>query len=199
MHLLAPLVALAALAAHVSAVTWYYLDFTTPSGSYITSFSGTLVAPTLPQAATYYLWPGLQPAGNAGVLQQVLDGRSGEWWIGSGWCCSDPSLSWGSGFNGTCCEAANTRGRAVLMRWIVANGASVAFSNEVDSIDNGTWSTSLSSGSNSATGSFALPTHPMDQAIMAIELYDVSWDFGKLAFENVVIVRASWSPSYAAG
>lgn len=73
----------------------------------------------------------------------------------------------------------------------MANGASVAFSNEVDDIDSGTWSTSLSSGSNSATGSFALPTHPMDQAIMAIELYDVSWDFGKLTFENVVIVRVN--------
>lgn len=103
MHLFTPLLALTTLATHASAVTWYYLDFTTPSGSYITSFSGTMVAPTLPQAATYYLWPGLQPAGNTGVLQQVLDGRSGEWWIGSGWCCSDPSLAWGSGFNGACC------------------------------------------------------------------------------------------------
>lgn len=81
----------------------------------------------------------------------------------------------------------------------MANGASVAFSNEVDDIDSGTWSTSLSSGSNSTTGSFALPTHPMDQAIMAIELYDVSWDFGKLTFENVVIVRAARHPGYAAG
>ena len=71
----------------------------------------------------------------------------------------------------------------------MANGASVTFSNMVDSIDGGTWSTSLSSGSNSAAGSFALPTHPMNQAIMAIELYDVSWDFGKLTFEDVVIVR----------
>ena len=101
MRLLAHLVALAALAAHASAATWYYLDFTTPSGSYITSFSGTMVAPTLPQAATYYLWPGLEPSDNSGVLQQVLDGRSGEWWIGSGWCCSNPSLPWGSGFDGT--------------------------------------------------------------------------------------------------
>ncbi|KAI0724767.1 hypothetical protein C8Q72DRAFT_937341 [Fomitopsis betulina] len=156
MHLFTPLLALTTLATHASAVTWYYLDFTTPSGSYITSFSGTMVAPTLPQAATYYLWPGLQPAGNTGVLQQ------------------------GSGFN-------------------VANGASVAFSNEVDDIDSGTWSTSLSSGSNSATGSFALPTHPMDQAIMAIELYDVSWDFGKLTFENVVIVANTTSTSWCTG
>ena len=102
MQLLGPVFALATLAAPASAATWYYLDFTTPSGSYITQFSGAMVAPTLQQAGTYYLWPGLQPSDNAGVLQQVLDGRSGEWWIGSGWCCSDPSLPWGSGFNGTC-------------------------------------------------------------------------------------------------
>ena len=82
--------------------------------------------------------------------------------------------------------------KTVLMGCAVADGASIAFSNEVDSIDSGTWSTSLSSGSDSATGSFALPTHPMDQAIMAIELYDVSWDFGELTFEDVVIVR--WEP-----
>ena len=77
----------------------------------------------------------------------------------------------------------------------MANGASVTFSNKVDSIDSGTWSTSLSSGSNSATGSFALPTHPMNQALLAIELYGVSWDFGKLTFEDVVIVRSQSSLS----
>jgi hypothetical protein len=50
---------------------------------------------------------------------------------------ANPSLSWGSGFN-------------------VANGASVSFSNKVNSISSGTWATSLTSGSNTATGSFAL-------------------------------------------
>ncbi|KZT29941.1 hypothetical protein NEOLEDRAFT_1153781 [Neolentinus lepideus HHB14362 ss-1] len=164
----------------VAAVTWYYLRFETPSGAYISSFSGNMVAPTLPGAGTYYLWPGLQPSDNAGVLQQVLDGRSGSWWIGSGWCCSDPDLSWGSGFN-------------------VNNGATIAFSNKVDSISDGTWATSLKSGSNSATGSFPLPTHPMNQAIFAIELYNVSWTFGALTFTDVVITANTSSTSWCTG
>ncbi|KAJ7286954.1 hypothetical protein C8J57DRAFT_1445973 [Mycena rebaudengoi] len=150
-----------ALAQHVSAVTWYFLTFTTPTGSYISSYTGSFVAPALPKAATYYLWPGLQPPGNAGVLQPVLDGRSGTWWIGDGWCCSNPSLPWGSGFN-------------------VANGQTVGFTMKVNSIASGTWATTLtSSGGGSASGSFPLPTHPMNQAIMAIELYDVAWTFGQ--------------------
>ncbi|KAK0459417.1 uncharacterized protein EV420DRAFT_320269 [Desarmillaria tabescens] len=33
-----------------------------------------------------------------GVLQAVLDGRSGTWWIGDGFY-GTPSLSWGNGFN----------------------------------------------------------------------------------------------------
>ena len=36
---------------------------------------------------------------NSGVYQSVLDGRKGTWWFGSGWCCSNPSLPWGDGFN----------------------------------------------------------------------------------------------------
>ena len=108
-----------------------------------TAFNGKMGVPdALPDVETYYLWPGLQPTDNSGVLQQVLDGRSGTWWIGSGWCCSNPSLPWGSGFN-------------------VGGGAKINFSNKVSS--SGTWSTSLSSGSSSATGSFALrestPSH----------------------------------------
>lgn len=55
--------------------------------------------PTLKEAGTFYLWPGLQDSGGTGVFQEVLDGRSGTWWIGAGWCCSNPSLSWGGGFN----------------------------------------------------------------------------------------------------
>ncbi|TFK50053.1 hypothetical protein OE88DRAFT_1713203 [Heliocybe sulcata] len=164
----------------VTAQTWYYLRFQTPSGAYISSFSGNMVAPTLPGAGTYYLWPGLQPSDNAGVLQQVLDGRSGSWWIGSGWCCSNPSLSWGSGFS-------------------VNNGATVSFSNTVNSISGGTWATSITGGSSSATGSFPLPTHPMNQAIMAIELYDVSWTFGALTFTDVVITANTTSTSWCTG
>ena len=46
-----------------------------------------MVVPKLPKAGTYYLWPGLQDTGGTGVYQEVLDGRSGTWWIGAGWCC----------------------------------------------------------------------------------------------------------------
>ncbi|KAG6855752.1 hypothetical protein H0H87_011313 [Tephrocybe sp. NHM501043] len=59
--------------------------------------SGDMVVPKLPQAGgTPYVWPGLQ-SGN-GVLQAVLDGRSGVWWIGDGFY-GTPSLLWGNGFN----------------------------------------------------------------------------------------------------
>lgn len=72
-------------ASQASAATWYFLRYYTPSGAKFTSFSGQMVIPPLPQAGTYYLWPGLQPTDNSGVYQNVLDGRSGTWWIGSGW------------------------------------------------------------------------------------------------------------------
>ncbi|KAI4594810.1 hypothetical protein KJ359_007613 [Pestalotiopsis sp. 9143b] len=72
-------------ASQASAATWYFLRYYTPSGAKFTSFSGDMVIPPLPQAGTYYLWPGLQPTDNSGVYQNVLDGRSGTWWIGSGW------------------------------------------------------------------------------------------------------------------
>lgn len=178
MNFLLSLFAALVLIEFASAQTWYFVTFTTPAGSYISSYTGSFVAPTLPQAATYYLWPGLQPRDNAGVLQPVLDGRSGTWWIGDGWCCSNPSLPWGSGFN-------------------VANGKTVQFGLKVNSIQNGTWATTLSSsGGGSATGTFPLPTHPMNQAIMAIELYDVAWTFGQFAFSNVVIVANTTSTAW---
>ncbi|EIN06392.1 hypothetical protein PUNSTDRAFT_114974 [Punctularia strigosozonata HHB-11173 SS5] len=170
-------ITLAFLCQNVYAQTWYFLRYQTPSGAAFTHLSGNMIAPTLPEAATYYLWPGLQPPDNSGVLQQVLDGRSGTWWIGSGWCCSNPSLAWGSGFN-------------------VAAGTTIAFSND-DSNRDGTWDTSLSDSSSSATGSFDLySTRSMNQAIFAIELYDVSWNFGKLTFTDVVMVANTTSTSW---
>jgi hypothetical protein len=51
-----------------------------------------MVAPNLQQPGVYYLWPGLQDDSLTGVYQEVLDGGSGEWWIGPGWCCR-PVLS----------------------------------------------------------------------------------------------------------
>ncbi len=52
-----------------------------------------MTAPKLQKKGTYYLWPGLQDTANTGVYQEVLDGRSGTWWIGAGWCCSFVSLA----------------------------------------------------------------------------------------------------------
>lgn len=59
--------------------------------------SGDMIVPSLPPSGgTPYVWPGLQS--NNGVLQAVLDGRSGTWWIGDGFY-GTPSLAWGNGFN----------------------------------------------------------------------------------------------------
>lgn len=103
--------------------------------------------------------------------QNVLDGRSGTWWIGSGWCCSNPSLPWGGGFN-------------------TYQGESVTFSNVKDSSGN-TWTSKLTRGSSTATDSFALGSKTFNQVLFAIELTGVSWDFGALVFNNVVIVSRS--------
>lgn len=65
--------------------------------STFTAMSGDMLVPDLPTpGGTPYVWPGLQS--NNGVLQAVLDGRSGTWWIGDGFY-GTPSLSWGNGFN----------------------------------------------------------------------------------------------------
>lgn len=136
MMLFALLLPLLAFTGQASAATWYFLRYYTPSGANFTSFSGEMVIPELPQAGTYYLWPGLQPTDNSGVYQNVLDGRSGTWWIGSGWCCSNPSLPWGSGFN-------------------VYEGETVSFSNTLGS---SAWSSTLTreSTGDTVTDSFAL-------------------------------------------
>lgn len=125
-------------ASPVSAAIWYFLRYYTPSGAKFTSFSGDMVIPTLPKAGTYYLWPGLQPTDNSGVYQNVLDGRSGTWWFGSGWCCSNPSLPWGSGFN-------------------TYAGETVSFANTLRT-DNSGWTTTVvhKSTGTSKTDTFAL-------------------------------------------
>ncbi|KAI0410997.1 hypothetical protein F5X98DRAFT_71451 [Xylaria grammica] len=168
---------LLALAGQATAVSWYFLRYYPASGQKFTSFSGTMTVPTQPQAATIYVWPGLQPTDNSGVYQNVLDGRSGTWWIGSGWCCSNPSLPWGSGFNTYPAET-------------------VAFGNTLGS---SAWTSTLTRSSTGQTVSndFALTSKSFNQAIFAIELYDVSWNFGQVAFSNVVITStgssdASW-------
>ncbi|KAI1453102.1 hypothetical protein F4805DRAFT_444716 [Annulohypoxylon moriforme] len=172
------LIPLLALAGHASAVSWYFLRYYPASGEQFTSFSGEMTIPPLPQAATYYLWPGLQPTDNSGVYQNVLDGRSGTWWIGSGWCCSNPSLPWGSGFN-------------------TYAGEKVAFENKLDS-SGSTWTSTLTrqSTGETVTNSFALGSKSFNQALFAIELYDVSWNFGQLAFSNVVITSTGTDSSW---
>ncbi|KAF2183014.1 hypothetical protein K469DRAFT_635432 [Zopfia rhizophila CBS 207.26] len=160
----------AVLVSPASAATWYFLRYVTPSNQAFLSFSGTMVIPNLPRAGVYYLWPGLQPTDNSGVYQNVLDGRSGTWWIGSGWCCSNPSLPWGGGFN-------------------VNGGDTVQFSNTRGS---SSWTSTLKKGSggNTVTDSFALNSKTFNQALFAIELTGVSWDFGPLTFNNVVITSS---------
>lgn len=153
--------------ASVASQTWYTLGFY--SGSYyITGLSGVMIAPRRPSfSGTYYVWPGLQPKAN-GVLQEVCDGRSGSWWMGSGWCCSNPSLPWGSGIS-------------------VNPGDQVTFSNVGTS--SGTWTCSVSKpGTAAAVSTFALGTiNPMSYAYFAVELYSVGWDFGPVIYENVQI------------
>ena len=82
---------LAAVAASLPlayAADWHFITFWAPSGAEFIEVTGTMTVPPIPQAATYYLWPGLQPTDNSGVYQNVLDGRTGSWAFGSGWCCS---------------------------------------------------------------------------------------------------------------
>lgn len=142
---------LAAAVSPASAVSWYFLTYYPGSGASFTQLSGSMVVPTLPAAATYYLWPGLQPTDNSGVYQNVLDGRSGTWYFGSGWCCSNPSLGWGSGFN-TYAGETNT------------------FNNS--RVDGTNWQTTIVHGSTGTTDvdDFALASKSFNQAIFAIEL-----------------------------
>ncbi|KAK3941276.1 hypothetical protein QBC46DRAFT_448877 [Diplogelasinospora grovesii] len=155
-----------------------------PPGAKFTSLSGQMVVPPLPRAATYYLWPGLQPTDGSGVYQNVLDGRKGQWWFGSGWCCSNPNLPWGGGFN-TVAGEVNT------------------FNNSLNGDNSGWTSTTVHNGSagSSSVNAFPLGSKSFNQAIFAVELcvspscalfpdyprYDVTWDFGPLTFKNVKI------------
>jgi hypothetical protein len=98
MQLIPALLALSITATGAVSQSWNFVNYGVGGDQKIVSFTGSMVAPTLPRAGTYYLWPGLQPDDDSGVFQPVLDGRSGGWWFGMGWCCSNPSLAWGGGF-----------------------------------------------------------------------------------------------------
>ncbi|KAI8962923.1 hypothetical protein F5Y11DRAFT_170816 [Daldinia sp. FL1419] len=178
MFLAVLVVSLLVFAGDASAATWYFLRYYPASGQKFTSFSGEMTIPSLPKAGTYYLWPGLQPTDNSGVYQNVLDGRSGTWWIGSGWCCSNPNLPWGSGFN----TYANEK---------------VAFDNKLDS-SGSSWTSTLTRQptGEKVTDSFPLAGKSFNQALFAIELTGVNWDFGPLAFSNVVITSTGTDSSW---
>ena len=82
-----------------SAQDWHFARYTVSNGSELIGLSGKMEVPKLPKPGVYYLWPGLQPSDSSGVYQSVLDGRSGQWAMGSGWCCAEPSLPWGDSFD----------------------------------------------------------------------------------------------------
>ena len=71
------------LAQHV----FYTIDFEVADPNKFIGLAGNMEIP--PQASTgnYFLWPGLQSAGQSGVFQTVLDGNKG-WWLSPGYCCN---------------------------------------------------------------------------------------------------------------
>lgn len=58
----------------------------------------------------------------------------------------------------------------------------------IRSTNGGSWTSSIALGSQKASNTFALGGKKFNQAILAIELTGVSWDFGELVWENVVMV-----------
>ncbi|KAK7716611.1 hypothetical protein SLS57_006639 [Botryosphaeria dothidea] len=174
--LLPAVTTLACLAQSTQAATWYFLRYYSASGQKFTGLTGEMVVPKLPKAGTYYLWPGLQPTDNSGVYQNVLDGNSGTWWFGSGWCCSNPSLPWGGGFN-------------------TYAGETIKFENVLDG-DSWRSSTTHESTGTVKTDTFALSSKSFNQVLFAIELTGVSWDFGPLEFKNIVITATGTDSSW---
>ncbi|THW13951.1 hypothetical protein D6D24_05752 [Aureobasidium pullulans] len=163
-----PLLLLAA-ATTTLAQDWHFVAFTTPDGQEFISQSGNMIVPAIHEAATNYLWPGLQSTDNSGVYQNVLDGRSGGWWFGSGWCCSNPSLPWGGGFG--------------------AAEGDVLFFNNTRNTDSSEWVSVIEKncGEASATNSFPIADKVMNDAPFAAELYG-AWDFGPVIFEDVILI-----------
>jgi len=153
----------------VHAANWYTVEW---NGVTFTAMSGDMVVPKLPQAGgTPYVWPGLQ-SGN-GVLQAVLDGRSGVWWIGDGFY-GTPSLPWGNGFN-------------------VNPGDTVHFS----FTSSGTvWTCTLSSNGKSATTTLNVTGNTMNRAIFAAELTNVPFNFGPITYSNVKITSTTAASSW---
>jgi len=150
----------------VRAADWYTVEW---DATEFTAMSGDMTVPSLPTpGGTPYVWPGVQS--DNGVLQAVLDGRSGSWWIGDGFY-GTPSLPWGNGFS-------------------VSPGNVVHFSFSLSST--GTiWTCTLSSGSQSASTTLNVTGSTMNRAIFAVELYDVAFDFGPITYSNVKITATT--------
>ncbi len=77
---------------------WYFLRYSLPPGSELTSLSGELVVPALRPVdeGTYYVWPGLQTENFDGIYQNVLHGNGTDHWdFYGGYCCNAPYLPWG--------------------------------------------------------------------------------------------------------
>ncbi|KAI1244896.1 hypothetical protein MGN70_014774 [Eutypa lata] len=91
--------------------------------------------------------------------------------LGSGWCCSNPSLPWGGGFN-------------------TYGGETVAFSNVLDGDQ---WTSTLTRRSSGevVTDNFALASKSFNQALFAIELpAQAPTPAGVAAVQRTTILRA---------
>jgi len=159
------LLGFSALLLSAARADWWTVEWDAPE---FTAMSGDMIVPEVPNPpGTPYVWPGLQP-GSTGVLQAVLDGRTGTWWIGDGYD-GTPSLPWGNGFN-------------------AYPGDTVHFSFSVDTTGN--W-TCMLSGPSSAETVIALPGLTMNRAILAVELYDVDFNFGPVVYQDVSITATT--------
>ncbi|KAG9565945.1 hypothetical protein KCU71_g4976, partial [Aureobasidium melanogenum] len=156
---------------------WHFVAFDTLDGQEFISQSGNMIVPPIHEAAINYLWPGLQDKDDSGVYQNVLDGRSGSWWFGSGWCCSNPSLPWGGGFG--------------------AEEGDVLFFNNTRNANATEWVSVIEKncGEASATNSFPIADKVMNDAPFAAELYG-AWDFGPLIFEDIILIATGSDASF---
>ncbi|THH09947.1 hypothetical protein EW145_g1651 [Phellinidium pouzarii] len=93
---------------------------------------------------------------------------TGTWWIGDGYY-GTPSPPWGAGFN-------------------AYPGNTVHFEFAVDS--SGNWTCTLS-GPSFAQTILSLPGLTMNRAILAVELYDVDFNFGPVIYRNVTITATT--------
>ncbi|KAF2461436.1 hypothetical protein BDY21DRAFT_332130 [Lineolata rhizophorae] len=159
------------------AIRWYFLRYWTPPGQEFLSLRGNMHVPRLPRGGIYYLWPGLQATDSSGVYQNVLDGTSGTWQFLNIWCCSNPTIPWGVGFNAT-------------------EGQSLSF---VNTRRRRGWTSTLRGPEKDQ---FAFDRFPLlsnktfNQALFAIELHDENWDFGPLEFSNIVIISSGPSAEW---